>query len=159
MRSKKWSTRTLVAIVLLIVTVIRFVASLGYGFRRDNFRRRWNTAHKRAIAARRHVARWWSLRATVAKEMDRLEARFNDYFKELVAHLLPHDRDLVQSHYQETELLIRRARIQRRLGRYGTARKLVNSADFCINRACSQLCSNWQRPTDRLVVWSEIWYP
>jgi len=153
MRSKKWSTRALLTVVFLIVTAIRFVASLWYGFRRANFRRRWKTTHQRAIAARRYVARWWALRATLAKEMDRIEARFNDYFRELVAHLQPHERDLVQSHYQETELLIRRARIQRRLGRYSTARTLVNSADFCINRACRQL------PPDRLVVWSEVCHP
>jgi len=138
------------ALMTVLFVLVGLVATVWFGLRRIHPVRRWHTTKHKAIATSRHVARWWTLRAIVAEEMDALEARFNNYFKELVIQLLPHERDLVERHYQEAELFLRRARIQRRLGRFGSARSLVSSADFTIDRACQKL------PADRRVVWSEV---
>ena len=147
MKSKE---RVLMTIVFVILGLISLAFSLVLSLRNVNVRRRWHTTQDRAMNTGRYVARWWALRATVAKEMDALEARFNDYFRELMVQLLPHERDKVERYFLETEVLIRRARIQRRMGRFATARTLVNSAEYAINRACGQL------PADRQVIWSEV---
>jgi hypothetical protein len=156
MRSQKMSARVGRLLIWSIAMLIALITGIWISIRRANFRRnfrsRWRDTRSRSIAARRYVARWWSFRVPVAKKMAKVDQSYN-YVRELmIVQLLPHECDLVREDFEKAESLLRRARILRRRGRFGSAHRLVDSADRSINSACNQL------ERSRSVLWSEVCY-
>jgi hypothetical protein len=156
MRSQKMSARVgrlfVWSIAMLIALIVGIWISIGRANFRRNFRSRWRDTRSRAIAARRYVARWWSFRVPVAEKMAKVDRTYG-YVRELmIVQLLPHECDLVRKDFEKTESLLKRARVLRRRGRFGSAHRLVDSADRCIKSACNQL------ERSRAVLWSEVSY-
>jgi hypothetical protein len=149
---KSRSNTLAVASAGILFLAVRFVAHHWMAIRRTNFKRKLDSRLDQLHKVRSSVVRSWALRGPLRQELSTLEARFNDYFRELVTHLMPHERELVLALYQDAEMYLRRARVQRRLGLFTAARSSVKSADYAITRACGKL------PTDRRIVWSEVCY-
>jgi hypothetical protein len=152
MKSRNNSLAVTSILVGLLVLAVHFIVRYWLALRRKNLKRMLHSGLDRLQTGRRCIVRSWALRIPLRKELGALEARFNDYFSELIAHLAPHERELVMAHYRDAEMYLRRARIQRRLGRFRQARSLVTSANFMIDKACRQL------PAERRIVWSEVCY-